>query len=288
MDQPFYTESHATSLARLPGDLFRARELLFDLVWKDIRIRYRYAALGFLWAVIEPLLLMLVLTFVFSIVFQLDLGGRALGYGPGYDAVFILTGILAWQFLATSLSSATQSLIQGENLVTKVNFPREILPLATVGGAVVNLLIGFVLLLLLRTILVGVPPATIVWLFPIFAVELTLVTGLALLLSSLNITFRDVAYITNAVLLFGFYATPVLYQTSLVHTALDARGYAALYPLYFLNPMAGLLTAYREALLLGEPPSLSNLAWPIVSAAGVLILGTLVFRRRAGTLADQI
>jgi ABC-type polysaccharide/polyol phosphate export permease len=288
MSEPYYTEHYATSLARLPRDLIRARELLFDLVWKDIRIRYRYAALGFLWAVIEPLLLMLVLTFVFSIVFRLDLGGRALGYGAGFDAVFILAGLLAWQFLSTSLTTATVSLVQGENLVTKVNFPREILPLAAVGGALVNTTIGAALLLILRTILVGWPPATAVWLVPIFAVELALVVGLALALSTLNITFRDVAYITNAALLFGFYASPVLYQPAFVKSALDEHGLSWLYVVYFVNPMAGLITAYREALLLAQTPSWAHLAWPAIFSAAVLAFGMTLFRRRAGILADQM
>jgi ABC-type polysaccharide/polyol phosphate export permease len=288
MAEPLYTERYATSLARLPRDLVRARELLFDLVWKDIRIRYRYAALGFFWAVLEPLLLMLVLTFVFSVVFRMDLGGRALGYGAGFDAVFILTGLLAWQFLSTSLTAAATALVQGENLVTKVNFPREILPLAAVGTSLVNLGIGFVLLLVLRTILVGWPPATILWLAPVFAIELMLVVGLALTLSTLNMTFRDVAYITGAALLFGFYATPVFYQAGIVNDALAEQGAPWLYTLYAANPMVGLIGAYREALLFGNPPSFAHLAWPLAASAGTLAFGTALFRRRAGTLADQL
>ncbi len=288
MAEPFYTERYATSLARLPRDLVRARELLFDLVWKDIRIRYRYAALGFLWAVLEPLLLMLVLTFVFSVVFRMDLGGRALGHGTGFDAVFILTGLLAWQFLATSLTASATSLVHSENLVTKVNFPREIIPLATVGGALVNFGIGFVLLLLLRTVLVGIPPATIVWLVPVFVIEFMLVVGLALALSTLNMTFRDVAYITGAALLFGFYATPVFYNAEIVRDALAEMGAPWLYTLYFANPMVGLIEGYRDALLFGNPPSPAHLAWPLAASLATLVSGTVLFRRRAGTLADQL
>ena len=288
MAQPLYTERNATSLARLPGDLLRARELLFDLVWKDIRIRYRYAALGFLWAVLEPLLLMLVLTFVFSVVFRLDLGGRALGYGAGFDAVFILTGLLAWQFLSASLTGATNSLVQGENLVTKVNFPREILPLATIGGAFVNLSIGVVLLFILRTILVGLPPVSAIWIFPVFLIELALVVGLALATSSLNITFRDVAYMTSAMLLFGFYATPVFYEPGVVQQALADRGVGWLYTLYLANPMVGIISGYREALLFGHAPAVSQLAWPFAVSVGALAFGMALFRRRAGILADQL
>jgi ABC-type polysaccharide/polyol phosphate export permease len=288
MARPFYTEAYATSLARLPLDLVRARELLFDLVWKDIRIRYRFAALGFLWAVLEPLLLMLVLTFVFSFVFDMDLGGRALGYGAGFDAVFILTGLLAWQFLSASLTAANASLVQGESLVTKVNFPREILPLATVGGALVNFGIGIVLLLILRTFLVGLPPATSVWAVPVFLIELMLVVGMALTLSTLNITYRDVAYMTTAALLFGFYATPVFYRPELVKDSLTERGVSWLYTLYNVNPMVGIISGYREALLFGRPPAASLMVWPLVVSLGVLAGGVVLFRRRAGILADQI
>lgn len=288
MAQPYYTDRYATSLTRLPLDLVRARELLFDLVWKDIRIRYRFAALGFLWAVLEPLLLMLVLTFVFSVVFRLDVGGRALGYGAGFDAVFILTGLLAWQFLSTSLTAANSSLIQGENLVTKVNFPREILPLATIGGAMVNLAIGFVLLLVLCTILVGLPPVTVVWVAPVFVIELALVIGLGLATSCLNITYRDVAYMTSATLLFGFYATPVFYESGIVRKALAERGVEWLYTLYLANPMVGIISSYRDALLFGQAPTVSQLAWPLTVSVVALTFGVTLFRRRAGILADQL
>jgi ABC-type polysaccharide/polyol phosphate export permease len=286
MERLYYTETYATSLRRILPDLLRSRELLLDLVWKDIRIRYRYAVLGFLWAVLEPLLLMLVLTFVFSIVFKMDLGSRALGYGAGFDAVFILTGVLAWQFLSAAVTSATQSLVQGENLVTKVNFPREILPLAAVGVALINALIGVALLLVLRLALMGFAPVSMAWLLATGLVQLALVAGVSLVLSTLNITFRDVAYITNAALVFGFYATPILYQPALVRNALDERGIAWLYPCYFLNPMAGVVAAYREALLFGRAPGVL-LAWPAMFSAGALVLGLIFFRRRSGTLADQ-
>ncbi len=288
MSRPFYTNEYPSQLRRLLPDLIRARQLLFDLVWKDVRIRYRYAMLGLLWAVIEPLFMMLVLTFVISIVFQLQPGERLPGTGPGFDAVYILSGLLAWQFLSAALTASTRSLIDGENLVTKVNFPREILPLAAIGSACVNLLIGIVLLCVLYLFFIGVPPAAAGWALALLALELVLATGLGLIVSTLNMSYRDVGYITSAALLFGFYATPVFYEPQMVETAFAAHDLEWAYPAYFANPMVGIITALREAVFYGRTPEASLIAWPVVCAISVLIGGLILFRVRAGTLADQV
>lgn len=289
MSKAFYTNAHQSQIRRLIPDLIRARQLLFDLVWKDLRIRYRFAALGFAWAILEPLIMMLVLTFVFSVVFQLRFDELDTGAGHSSYALFILTGLLAWQFLSTSLTGAMSSLLESHNLVTKVNFPREVIPLATIGVAVVNLAIGTVLLLVLYSLLIGgFPGAGIGWLFLIFLIQLTLVVGLSLICSTLNATFRDIGYMVNAALLFGFYATPIFYQPSLVYEALSDRGLESFYPVYFVNPMAGLITCYRQALFENRLPDLAYLAWPALCAVGLLAAGVIVFRKRSPTLADQL
>lgn len=288
MSRPFYTNEYPTQLRRLLPDLVRARELLFDLVWKDVRIRYRYAALGLLWAVLEPLFMMLVLTFVISVVFQLQPGRRPEGAGPGFDALFILSGLLMWQFLSAALTSSARSLIDGENLVTKVNFPREVLPLAAIGSACVNLIIGGLLLTVVYAVVIGLPPASAGWAAVLIGIEITLAAGLGLLISTLNLAFRDVGYITNALLLFGFYATPVFYSPDFVQKALVARELDWLYPVYFANPMAGLITGLRQALFYGQAPDPGLIAWPAICAIAMLAAGLIVFRRRAGTLADQV
>lgn len=288
MSAPYYTNAYAGRISRIVPELIRSRELLFDLIWKDIRVRYRYAAMGLLWAIIEPLFMMLVLTFVFSFVFQLKFGEAAIGDGAGFDAVFILTGLVAWQFFSNSLTGAARCLVDGQSLITKVNFPREVLPLATVGTAFVNFVIGGILLVPLYLILVGIPPAATVWVIPVFAVQLVFIVGVALVLSSYNVTFRDIEYMTGAGLLFGFYATPIFYEPSMVRTALAGYNIEWLYPAYFINPMAGLVTAYREALFYGHQPALSLVAWPAACALAFLVLGVVVFRRRSGILADQL
>jgi lipopolysaccharide transport system permease protein len=288
MSRPYYTNEYPTQLRRLIPDLVRARELWFDLVWKDVRIRYRYAALGLLWAVLEPLFMMLVLTFVISVVFELQPGRRPDGVGPGFDAVFILSGLLAWQFLAAALTSSARSLIDGENLVTKVNFPREVLPLAAIGSACVNLIIGAVLLSAVYLVTIGLPPASAGWAVALIGVEVMLAAGLGLLVATLNLAFRDVGYITNAALLFGFYATPVFYSPEFVQNALAARDLEWLYPVYFVNPMAGLITGLRQALFYQQTPDVSLVAWPVFCAIALFATGLIVFRRRAGTLSDQV
>ena len=289
MSNTLYTNAQQGQLRRLLPDLIRARQLLFDLIWKDIRIRYRYAVIGFAWAVLEPLFMMLVLTFVFSFVFKLDFGRLGSDAGHGFNAVFILTGLLAWQFLATSLTAATSSLVDNEDLVTKVGFPREVIPLSTIGVATVNLAIGGVLLLALYALFVGsFPGMGLAWLLVVFAIQLALVVGLGLVCSTFNAYFRDVSYMVNAVLLFGFYATPIFYEPSLVREVLSDQGLSWLTTVYYANPMVGLITSYRTILFEGGTPAVSVLWWPVVSSIAIFLFGAVTFRRHSPTIADEL
>lgn len=286
MSEPYYTNAHQNQLRRVIPELIRSRELLKDLVWKDIRVRYRYASMGFLWAVFEPLIMMLVLTFVFSVILKVRFGGGE--NGVTFDATLILAGLVAWQFLSTSISAATRSLIDSRNLVTKVGFPREVIPLSTVGVACVNFVIGGVLLLMLCVLLLdGFLHPAIVYVVPIFLIQLVTVIGLGLFLSAVNASFRDVAYMTDALLLFGFYASPIIYPVTMVSDTLKSLS-PILYKLYFLNPMAGLITAYRQALFEKQFPDLAILAWPLVFSVIIMLLGGLTFRKSAPTLADKL
>ena len=289
MSNAFYTNTHQGQLRRVVPDLIRARQLLLDLIWKDIRVRYRYAAIGFAWAVLEPLFMMLVLTFVFSVVFDLNFNKLGTDSGFGFNAVFILTGLLAWQFLSTSLTAATTSLVDNEDLVTKVGFPREVIPLSTVGVSTVNLVIGSILLLALYALFVGgIPGVAVLWVLPIFAVQLSLVVGLGLLCSTFNAYFRDVSYMVNALLLFGFYATPIFYEPGMVKEKLTEGGLGWLYTVYYANPMVGLVTSYRQVLFESRAPDPAILIWPIVCAFGVLLFGAMMFRKHSPTIADEL
>ena len=277
----YYTDTQQRQVRRIIPDLIRARELLLDLVWKDLRARYRYAAIGFLWAILEPLLMALILTFVFTVVFQMKTGEDI---GP---ASMILSGLITWQFLANSISSGTRSLIDNQNLIKKVYFPRETIPIASAGVNLVNLLIGFVILGVIFTIQGGSIGLNIIWIPFLMGIELILIIGLSLFLSCLNAYYRDVGYMVNALLLFGFYASPVFYQLSLVTKELDKIS-PWLTKLYMLNPMAGLITAYRQVILYNRPPDMSILICPIVFALLSLFIGLFVFRRLAPTISDHL
>ncbi len=287
MQSSTYTAAQQSSLKRLIPDLVRSRELLLDLVSKELRVRYRIAAMGFFWAVLHPLLMMAVLTFVFGFVLR---EGLAIEPDPN-DLPFhviVLSGLIPWQFFAAGLSTATNSLVDNRELVKKVYFPREIVPFASVLDWMVNFLIGGVLLLLVHALSGGSFGTGMLWAAPIFAIEFTLILGLALILSSLNVFFRDIKYIIDVAVVFGFYATPVFYQLDTVRDSGLAEEQPWLVTAYLANPMAGLITAYRDVLQHHRVDEPLLLVWPAIAAAGFLALGAVIFRRNAPKLADHL
>ena len=285
MSSAIYTSTQQRSFGRILPDLIANRGLLRDVVWKDLRARYRNAMMGFLWAVLQPVLMMLILTFVFKYL----LGERLAAKGLPSESMtpeFLLCGIVAWQFLSMAMTSGAHSLLESGELIKKVHFPREIIPIAAVVNCLVNLVIGFVTLLVVLCALRGISALGVGLLYVpfLFMIQFAMVIGLALLLSALNVYYRDVAYMIDVMLAFGFYATPIFYPPSMVSDRLGAVAFQ----IYMLNPMANLITAYREALLdnhFAEP-----LLWirPLAFACVVVLAGAYVFRRNAPTFADHL
>lgn len=291
MSQALYTNAQQHRLSRVIPDLIQHRELLRDMVWKELRARYRNAMMGFLWAVLQPVLMMLILTFVFGYLLPEMMGAR-LGSGGHSYASHLLCGLVPWQFLAVALACGTNSLLESQDLIKKVYFPREVIPIAAVLNCLVNLAIGFVTLLVVIAALEG--PSTLgvgVLYFPlIFAVQFVLVIGLVLLLSALNVYYRDVSYMIEVVLAFGFYATPILYPLpkSLGALPVPDAWKPWFYQAYLANPMANLIPAYRQALLENQVPDPALLWRPALLAVVVLLAGAWVFRRQAPTFADHL
>lgn len=285
MSRAFYTSTQQQSFSRILPDLMANKGLLRDVVWKELRARYRNAMMGFLWAVLQPVMMMMILTFVFRYL----MGARLAATGMPSESItpeFLLCGIVAWQFLSVALTSGAHSLLESGELIKKVHFPREIIPLAAVINCLVNLAIGFVTLLLVIIVLRG-PSAIgvgLLYLPFLFAIQFALAIGLALLLSALNVHYRDVGYMIDVLLTFGFYATPIFYPLSMVSGRLNG----VLLQLYMLNPMASLITAYREALLNNQLPDAMLFVRPFVFAVVALVLGAYVFRRNAATFADYL
>ncbi len=253
--------------------LFRYRELLYFLVLREIKAKYKQTALGVSWAVLQPLSLMLVFTVVFSLFARLPSDG--LPY-----ALFSYSALLPWTFFAGVLSRGTGSLVANQVLLTKIYFPREIIPLAVVASAVVDLVIGAVLFAGL-IFFFGTPWTLYAWLaLPVFLIHLCFVVGLVLILSALNVFYRDIGHVIPLVIQIWMFATPIIYPLSLVPERL--RGF------YLLNPMAGIIDSYRKSLLHGTAPDVAALSAGALMACAVLLIGVVYFKRVEFRIADVV
>lgn len=255
------------------------RDLLWLLVVREIRVRYARAALGALWAVFPPLVMVLVFG-------ALDFG-RLIGDDSPYRGVpyvaFAFVGLLPWTHFATSLTQATPSLVLAAGILKKTRFPQEVVPLARVLAALLDLAIGLVLLVAILlwpreggSIPLGAPVLVVPLLF---ALQLAFTMGLALLLSAANMFFRDVNYLLQVGIVLAMFATSVVYPVSVSTPWVDT--------VLHLNPMSSYLDAYREALLLARWPSLDTLLPGIVGAVLSITIGASVFRRCAPRFAEE-
>jgi len=261
-------------LGRLRG-VARRHELLRSLTWREVQVRYKQAFLGMAWAVFMPLSLMLVFTL-------LRRGLVAPGTTDVAYPVWAYAGLLPWTMHQTALKGATGSLVVNKNLLQKVYFPRELFPLAKVGAAVVDFVVGLSVLVVLM-LWYDVPLRPALLLLPVvLAVHLLLMVGLGFLLSAANLFYRDVQYVFDVVVLVWMFASPVFLDTrgKLVVGGLDV--------LAELNPMHPILEGYRDVLLRGgltDPGHfLLGLAW----AVGVFLLGFAVFARAEPRFAERV
>jgi len=283
MSGVLYTNAQQGRLLRIVPDLVRARALIWDFASKDFRARYRNAAIGVVWAVLQPLLMTLVLWLVFGAI--LNFRAEALGMATELPyAISLLCALVPWQFFASGVSVATSSLITDRELVKKVYFPRETIPIAAVGSCLISFAIGFAVLAVLHLVSGGSLGLGLFWLIPAFVIQVLLMVGLGLLLSCLNVHFRDVQYLVDIVLMFGLYASPIIYDLRIVHE----KAPQLIANLYLLNPMAGLLTVYRQAFGGAVLPETYLLVWPAVCAVAVAVLGAIVFRRTSPVIADSV
>jgi ABC-2 type transport system permease protein len=266
-------------------------ELLAELVRKDLRVKYKNSALGFIWSLANPLLYLA----VFSLVF------RILNAGVPHFAVFFMSGLLVWNFFNTATMGATGVVVGNANLVRKVRFPRVVLPLSSVGFAAVHFLLQmavfFVFLLALHR---GSFGPQLVLLLPALAVAFAFTTGLALLVSSLNVRFRDVEHLLEVILLAWFWLTPIVYPVAAIRSELGG-----LFRLFMANPMAAVVTAMQRAIY-RDPVTFDShgahqvlvaggfgfyLRWLAVAGAvslALLALGLWTFRRLQADFAEEL
>jgi len=254
-------------------ELWDYRELLYFLVWRDVKVRYKQTALGAAWAVLQPVMTMLVFSIFFGRLAKMP------SDGVPYP-IFVFAALLPWQLFAYALTESANSLVGNQNLIKKVYFPRLVVPLSSVLAGLVDFGISFVLLLGLMAFY-GIRPGPAIVLLPLF-VLLAVTTALAvgLWLAALNVEFRDVRYTIPFLTQFWLFATPVAYPSSLVPERWRA--------LYGLNPMAGVVDGFRWVLL-GKSggPGITVLVSTIAVAA-LLVGGLAYFRRMEKTFADVL
>jgi lipopolysaccharide transport system permease protein len=254
------------------GELWEYRELLYFLVWREVRVRYKQTALGVGWAVIQPLLTMVVFTVFFGRLAGIETGGVPY-------PVFVYCALLPWQLFAFSLTESSNSVVANQRLLTKVYFPKLLLPLASVAVGLVDFAVSFVVLMGLMA-WYGITPELAVWTVPAWAL-LAVATAVAvsLWLSALNVRYRDIRYTLPFITQLWLLATPVAYPTTLVK-----EGWRAWYA---LNPMVGVVDGFRWALL-GEPWPGSTVMVSGLAVLALLVSGAFYFRRTERTFADVI
>jgi lipopolysaccharide transport system permease protein len=254
-------------------ELWEYRELLYFLTWRDIKVRYKQTALGAAWAIIQP--------FFTMVVFSLFFGRLAKVPSDGIPyPIFSFAALVPWTFFANGLSQASNSLVGSSNLITKVYFPRLVIPLSTVASGIIDFALSFLVLLAMMGYYRVTPGRNIVWL-PLFLL-LALVTslGVGLWLSALNVEYRDVRYVVPFITQFWMFATPIAYPSSLLSEPWRT--------LYGLNPMVGVVEGFRWALLGTNTRPGPAIAVSSAAALVILVGGALYFKRMERNFADII
>jgi ABC-type polysaccharide/polyol phosphate export permease len=257
----------------MPWDeVLQYRSLIKNLVVRDLRLKYRGSVLGFVWSLLNPLLMLGIYTLAFRYILRINIENYV---------YFLLLGLLTWNFFAGAVHASTGAIIGNANLIKKVNFPRETLPIATVLFGLAQLLLAMLVFLPTFALVSAVPIRwTAVLFVPLVVLHVLFTLGLALMLSALTTSFRDIAHFTEVALPLLFWVTPIIYSAEMAPPALQA--------FFKASPLAGFAVGYRDVLLLGRVPDLFTAANVVAWTIGVLLLGHAVFRWYNPTLAEEI
>jgi lipopolysaccharide transport system permease protein len=255
------------------SSLYNYRDLLFLWTGREIRVRYKQSLLGIGWAILQPIVLTVVFTVVFSRIVQVDTGGVPY-------PIFAYAALVPWTFFATSLSFGIPSLVNNLNLVSKIYFPREILPFANIGAALLDFAMAGLVFVGMMAIYRIPITVNVLWVIPLLGIQIILTAGVTLLGSAAIVFFRDVRFVIPLLIQVWMYASPVIYPTDLIPPAY--------LPIYFLNPMAGIIDGYRLALIAGQPPNMPALLVATAVSLVSLIMGYFVFKRSEPLFADLI
>jgi lipopolysaccharide transport system permease protein len=262
-------------------ELFRYRELLYNLVVRDLKVRYRNSVLGVAWSLLNPLFMMLVFTVVFTVMQRSDI--------ERYP-VFVLCALLPWNFFLSSVTGATGSIVNSAHLVKKVYFPREVLPLSTVLSNLVHFLLALTVLFGMMAFFRVKLTLWILYLPLLILVQIVFSSGMALLLSTIHVFYRDTQHILEVVMLAWFFVTPVFWDHNILPET--ASFLSVDWPVrrltFILNPMASLISAYRDILYFGRKIDLAFLSRTIVTALAFLAIGYRVFARYSKIFGEEV
>jgi lipopolysaccharide transport system permease protein len=255
-------------------DLWQYRELLYFLTWRDIKVRYKQTVLGALWAIIQPFMSMVVFTIFFGRLAGLDKKTGDIPY-----PIFVFAGLLPWNLFSQSLGRSSQSVVSSAHLITKVYFPRLIIPLSSVGTGLVDFAVAFAILAGMMIYYGVMPTLNVAMVLPLVFLTVVAALGVGMILSALNVAYRDVGYVVPFVVQLWMFATPVIYPLSIVPKRWQW--------VMSLNPLTGIIEGYRSAIL-GTAFDWANLGVSVSAAVIAFLAGIVYFKRVERQFADIV
>lgn len=263
-------------------ELITYRELIMNLVGRELKVKYKRSILGFFWSFLNPLLTMLVFTFVFSLV--LRIAPPVNKDGLASFAMLLLCALLPWNFFSASVGSGVGSIVMNSNLIRKVYFPKEVLPISLTLANLINL---FFEMMVLAVFLLALKFHYVIfwpWLIVIILLEFIFTLGVALLFATLNVYFRDVQHFVGIILMVWFYATPIIYPFSYIQNA----GIPYLETICKINPMTDLVLAFRDVLYFGQNPDIVLLAYAAIVSLTTFVFSYWLFKRYEADFAEEV
>lgn len=257
---------------KLIKDLLAYREMIFSLVKKDLRGRYKGSVLGFLWTFINPLCQIIIYTMVFSVIMR---------SGIERFYLFLIVGLIPWIFFSSSVNGGATSIISQQDMIKKIYFPREVLPIAYVTSSFFNMLFCFVIIFAVLIVTgVGINPIAVLFLPIVMIVEYIIALGIALLSAAFTVYFRDLEHILGIITMAWMYLTPIMYSVDMVPKEV--------LPIFNLNPMTPVIMAYRDILYYKTTPHMDTLLQATMIGIVILFLGFFIFSRLQRNFAEEL
>lgn len=255
------------------GNFLKFKDLFWQLVLREIKGKYKQSILGYAWVALVPIINLIVLSIIFSRLFRVPTDN--IPY-----PIYLFVALVPWTFMSNAIMLATNSVLANSSLITKISLPREILPLSAVLAKLIDLLITS-LILVVFLIIFGIQFQITLFYVPlILVVQLMLILGISFILSATNVFFRDVENVLGVALMIWMYMTPIIYSPKLIP--------ANLYTLFYLNPMTGIVDAYRNVILYGLAPDWGSFSYSVLFSFSILVIGHLYFKNRSKYFADVI